>query len=78
MIYLNIIKFIGGKMEFYKTFKKIAVVGFLAALPTICDPSCAYRGNKSYAAETRQELKQEVSATESQTLEKTLETVLEK
>ncbi len=55
-------------MEFYKTFKKIAAVGFLAALPTICDPSCAYKGNKVYAAETRQEM-HEVEAQPSNTLE---------
>ena len=49
----------GGKMDFYKTMKKAAVIGFLTALPTVCNPSCEYKGNKTYAAEVKQEVKQE-------------------
>ena len=66
-------------MEIYKTIKKIAsntpkiaAIGIVAAMPYICDDGCAYSGNKTYAAEARQEIIEKTQETSN------LETVLEK
>jgi len=50
MVFYIITKFIGGKMELYKTLKgisskvaKIATIGVIASLPYICE-SCSFSG----------------------------------
>ena len=51
-------------MEIYKTIRNIAAATFLAALPTICEPSCAYSPSKVEASEIKYEARAENPSTE--------------